>query len=238
MKPWIGITCTRMQTSGQRGGSFVTDAYVSAVRHAGGIPILLPIVDEEELNRAWFDRIDGLLLSGGEDIDPRFFNEDPHPQLGQIVPERDRQEIWLSRWAISEDKPLLAICRGIQILNVALGGGMVQDIGSQVVQPIQHSQKAPFSHASHNIEIESGTKMENIAGGMATYVNSFHHQSVGEVAPGFVVSAWAGDGVTEAIESVDHPFAVGVQWHPEFLVQTEEHAKRLFKAFIESARKF
>lgn len=227
MKPIIGITASL-----DNGKMTVDRTNSDAIFRAGGVPLVLPYtVDENEIEQL-VDRIDGLLLTGGGDIDPTLFGEEPLPGLGSICPERDTLEMALIRRMLDNDKPIFGICRGCQILNIAAGGDMYQDLYTQRDALLQHSQKAPRWHASHTLRIEEGSLLHQIVGESTYKVNSFHHQAVRKLAPGFAHSAATKDGVTEAFESQQHRFVLGVQWHPECTTGVDPISQRLFAAFV------
>lgn len=232
MTPRVGITM-----STEQGKLFVNREYCDAIIQAGGIPFLLPYTEEPAIIGEMAASCDGLLLSGGGDIDPTLFGEEPIPGLGEIVPVRDEMEILLIREFMKQNKPILGICRGCQILNIALGGDMYQDLTSQKTPLLQHSQKAPRSHASHTIEIKDGSLLKSIVGKSSTKVNSYHHQAVRVTASSLVASAWTSDGVIEAIEGKNHPFVLGVQWHPESMASSQTDAQKLFRAFVDACDK-
>ena len=212
--------------------------YVEAITAAGGIPIVLPNLADRQAVRQIVKQIDGLLLSGGADLDPTRFGEEPHPHLGEVMPTRDMFELELVRQYLATQKPLLAICRGCQVLNVALAGDLYQDIYAQISTPLlQHRQHAPRSHASHYVEVEPNSLLAQIVGEERFKVNSFHHQAVRHVPSPLVVSARSSDGIMEAIESRMHPFVLGVQWHPEAMaVAGDQPSIKLFQAFIDACR--
>ena len=228
MKPRIGITpCTRV------------DDYVECVARAGGQPVVLKTTDDAA---AVVGGLDGLLLTGGLDVDPSLYGEEPHATT-QTAPDRDRFEIPLSTAAIELDLPLLAICRGVQVLNVAAGGSLIQDIPSAVTTEVNHSIDVPKEHLAHPIKITPCSRLADALGSACDIetcaVNSRHHQAVDRVAPSFVVSAVSPDGVIEAIERPTSTFCVGVQWHPENFWKTGEFAglfERLVQAATASAR--
>jgi putative glutamine amidotransferase len=225
MKPTIGITpCSRV------------DDYVESVKRAGGEPLLLDPADDPARS---LDRIDGLLLSGGLDVDPALYGEAPHATT-EVDHARDRFEIPLSREAVKRDLPLFAICRGVQVLNVAAGGTLIQDIPSTVTTELTHSIDIPKDHVAHAVRVTPGTRLAASLGASVPAdtcaVNSRHHQSVGKVAPSFVVSAVSADGVVEAIERPESSFCVGVQWHPENFWKTGEFAG-LFGEFVAAAKR-
>lgn len=230
MKPIIGVTASLIQ------GKITLDLEMAnSILHAGGIPYILPFTKEQSVVDEMIGYIDGLLLSGGVDIDPTLFGEEPIPGLGEIVPERDSLEMALIQTALKADLPIFAICRGIQILNVAAGGNMYQDLYSQESDLLQHSQRAPRTHLSHFVQTKENSLLRNITESETFKVNSFHHQAVKDPAPGFIISAISSDGVVEAIESEKHKYVLGVQWHPEFLTSFNEISKKIFKAFIDAS---
>lgn len=233
MKPIIGITSWIDYEKRQY---FVPQEYAKAVEKAGGLPVILPPVETAEDAGRLIATIDGLLLSGGVDLDPAFWGEEPMPRMGKISPERDRSELLLTNKALALELPLLGICRGHQVLAVAGGGSLYQDIHSQVREVLKHSQDAPRWYATHAVTVRPGTKMAAWLGGGTVRVNSFHHQAIRDLPKGFVVSAEAVDGIIEAIESTGHRFAVGVQWHPECFWNREDTFDPIFRAFVDAAR--
>lgn len=223
MKPRIGITpCSRV------------DDYVESVKRAGGEPVLLDPAGDPG---GALDRIDALLLTGGLDVDPALYGEAAHATT-EVDAARDRFEIPLSRDAVARDLPVFAICRGVQVLNVAAGGTLIQDIPSTVTTNLAHSIDIPKDHAAHEVRVAPGTLLAASLGASLPQetcaVNSRHHQAVGRVAPSFVVSATSADGVIEAIERPESAFCVGVQWHPENFWRTGEFGP-LFSAFVNAA---
>ena len=238
MKPLIGITCSRTvggSWSVYSPGHFMDyafDEYSRAILHCGGAPVLLPIAQDQGTIGTILKRLDGLLLSGGPDINPRQYNEQPLKGLGEIDADLDRMELAAAREAYRRDLPVLAVCRGIQTLNVSLGGNLYQDIALQVSGSINHAQKAAKSVSTHTITVASDTRLAEIFRKKHVWVNGRHHQAIKDPAPGLVVSATATDGVIEAIEDLSKRFVVGVQWHPEGTWQNDPHSKRLFKAFV------
>lgn len=235
MKPIIGMT-TSVSSENK---TFVSQDYLDCIANNGGVPVLLPnqpIEKNIDLYASW---IDGLLVTGGDDIDPTLFGEEPHRYLGEIVPERDHFEKRLLEKLLQIDKPIFALCRGCQILNIAANGDMFQDIYAQLDKELlQHQQKAPRSHLSHFVHVKEGSLLSRITGNSRFKVNSFHHQAVRNVADGFVASAYSSDGIIEAIESNNHRFVLGVQWHPECLVKRgDEVSKKLFQSFVEACER-
>jgi putative glutamine amidotransferase len=233
LKPIIGLT-----TNLKENVLSVSTDYIQAITSIGGLPIVLSNLLEEDVNTIAF-LLDGLLLTGGGDIDPTLFNEEPIPNLGNITPERDHFEIALTQKMLQLNKPILGICRGCQLLNIAAGGNMFQDIYSQVDKPLlQHTQSAPRNHASHFIQINKKTQLHEILQSDVAKVNSFHHQAVKKVPKPFEVCAVANDGIIEAIESNEHTFALGIQWHPEGLLTNNDAASAsIFEAFFKACEK-
>ena len=218
------------------------ETYGRAVQLGGGAPVVIPPHLEETELRSIFEHLDGLLLSGGGDIRPAFFGEDDSGLLWSVDERRDRAELALARWALEEGSPLLAICRGVQVLNVAAGGTLVQDIPTQVPNALTHSTVAgrPVVEDAHTVEVAAGSRLAVLVGAGELGVNSAHHQAAKDVGAGLVVTARAPDGIIEGLESPDHPFCVGVQWHPEAMVdghpKMRRKMRRLFEGLVEAAR--
>ncbi|GFN22043.1 gamma-glutamyl-gamma-aminobutyrate hydrolase family protein [Thermanaeromonas sp. C210] len=230
MAPVIGVTCDG-DLENRR--FFLNRAYIEAVSCAGGIPLILPPGPVDLVDR-YLSIIDGLLLTGGGDIDPAFFGQEPREGLGRVFPERDEFELALTRRALERGMPILALCRGMQTLNVAAGGTLYQDIAREVPGCWQHSQRKPRSHPHHTIEILPETLLAAILGPRAR-VNSMHHQAVRDPGEGLRVSARAGDGIIEALEGTRGSFVLGVQWHPEELITRCPEQRQLFQHFISAA---
>lgn len=207
--------------------------YLTSLERSGAIVRVLDAT--HDVLPAALDECDGLLLTGGVDVDPNEYGETPHPTV-ELDPARDDFELALARMAISRDLPLLAICRGSQVLNVAAGGSLIQDLPSQHASTIGHSIVEPKNAIAHDVAIEPGTCLSVLVGAPSIAVNSRHHQAVKATAPGFVVSATSPDGVIEAIEKPGAAFCVGVQWHPENFWATGQF-KSLFDGLIDAARR-
>lgn len=239
MKPVIGIVCG-FDAEHKQGRYYVNRPYIRAVAAAGGIPVLIAETYDAEALSAVFALVDGIVLPGGVDVDPARYGQQRHPNLGQVVPEWDALDVTAAELALARDVPLLGICRGMQVLNVAAGGTLIQDIPAQVAGALAHSQEEDRSRATHDVTIAPKTKLAEIFGAEAPAhtvgVNSFHHQAVQDVAPGFIVTALAKDNIIEAIESTRHRFALGVQWHPEAMTETEPIQAQLFAALVAAAR--
>lgn len=213
--------------------------YVRAVTSGGGAPVILPPYLERPLLRAAFGGLDGLILSGGGDIHPSSFREEDRGLLWRVDQERDQTELTLARWALSESLPVLAICRGIQALNVAAGGTLIQDIPTEVPDPLPHSSVAgrPMPKIAHTVSVKADTRTATLIGAGCVDVNSAHHQAVDAVGGQLLVTARAPDGVVEGLEARDHPFCIGVQWHPEVMIKTVPRMRRLFEGLIEAAER-
>jgi putative glutamine amidotransferase len=215
-------------------------SYVDAVLQAGGLPVLLPPLTNPRALRALYERLDGVLLAGGDDIDPARYGEAPHPRLGAVSPERDTAELQLARWAFADGKPLLGICRGLQVLNVARGGTLWQDLPSEHPEGLDHYTSATLRRwdmVDHAVELDAGSRLAALLGTTAIGLNSLHHQAVKRLGAGLRAVGYAPDGVVEAIEGGGAAFVVGVQGHPETLWQaTEPRWRRLFGGLIAAAR--
>ncbi len=231
MNPLIGITCSIDE---QADRLQLNAAYLEAVEAAGGVPVLLAGGRETALEV--ISRLDGILFTGGVDLDPAYFGEDPLPGLGEVSPRRDLFEVELCRTAHRLGVPSLGICRGCQLMAIALGGDVYQDIPSQLPKALQHAQRGPRFHKSHGVTVTPGSRLAWIAGLDGLRVNSFHHQSVRRLPQGASVCAVAPDGVVEAFEDPSHPFWLGVQWHPEGLWHEDEVASALFRSLVDAAR--
>lgn len=230
MRPLIGITPSQQKDFT---AYFMPRTYSESISRAGGLPIILPYVFQ--MVDDYLERIDGLLLSGGVDTDPLIWKEEPVPGMGRIDPDRDRFEISLIKKALERELPILGICRGCQILNVAVGGTLIQDLEKQQEKVFKHYQDAPRWYPTHTVIIEEGTKLYQLFGRKEIRVNSVHHQAIKDVGPGFTVSARAKDGVVEAIEKEGKGFVLGVQWHPEAMWEKDSRFLEVFKRLIEVA---
>lgn len=215
--------------------SYVNDDYVKSVISAGGIPLIIPVNTEPNIIKAQMENVDGLILSGGYDVNPLLFGEEPHRLLGATFGERDTFESILIKYALKMEKPILGICRGCQILNVICGGTLYQDCSLDKDSFIKHSQENTPAQPSHTITISEDSELYSIFGEKAL-VNSFHHMSIKRVADGFKVIGVASDGIVEAIERVDGSFAIGTQWHPEMMANSNEQMLEIFKLFISKCK--
>ncbi len=236
MKPLIGIT-TRSQLEGDLSRYTGLATYTRAVDLAGGAPVLIPLALSGDALRALYDRLDGLLFQGGVDVHPKEYGETLEPYCGEIDAIRDATELTLLRWALAENKPTLGICRGIQMLNVAAGGSLYQDIPAQLPGKLHHAHVKgnPYDFHAHTIEIEANSRLARALGVTQIAVNSLHHQALKQIAPGFHVTARAPDGIVEAIEPDDARRPIfAVQFHPEWMVDSDPRMREIFKAFVQT----
>jgi putative glutamine amidotransferase len=240
-QPLIGITCSRL-TGGAWGmyslGHFMDytfSDYSQAILHAGGAPVIVPAAQDRKSLARILSSLQGLILSGGPDVHPRRYGEEPLAGLGEVDEALDHMELMAAELAIEKNLPLLGICRGIQVLNIALGGTLYQDIASQVPESICHTPKTDKAVNTHTVRIEAGSRLHQIIGKREIWVNGKHHQAVKDSAPGLVVTARARDGVIEAVEHPGKRYVIGVQWHPEGTWRDDAFSKKLFRSFLRAA---
>ena len=237
MRPLIGIPC-RPLIRAETGKPIYANnrAYVHAVESAGGLPVLIPMINDLNILTALLSRLDGILLSGGIDVHPSHYGEEVHPLTQEVDIELDEFEITLATWAIQQDIPVLGVCRGMQLINVVLGGTLYQDIDNQYPDSIAHSQRhLPITHLAHHIIVEPGSRMEKILGAGEVWVNSHHHQAIKDPGKGVRITGRAPDGVPELLEVPDCRFVMAVQSHPEEIYSIEPAFKRLFSAFVQAS---
>jgi putative glutamine amidotransferase len=209
--------------------------YVRSVERTGALPVILaPGVPGDAV--AHLQRLDGLMLTGGADIDPALYGQAPHARLGRVSRPRDDFEIALCREALRRNLPILAICRGHQVLNVATGGTLVQDIPSESAGDVDHDPKRPRRDRVHEVRILKGSRLRRLLGKETLGVNSFHHQAIRTLGRGLVATAWSPDGLIEAVEAPEQRFVVGVQWHPESFWDDPVGFQPLFLSLVEAAR--
>ena len=218
--------------------AYVNAAYLKAIQAAGGVPLPMAPQLDPRARAEILKRVHGVLLTGGGDVDPARFGEALHPTTSLVSAARDSLEIDLTNWAVETRVPLLAVCRGLQVLNVALGGSLYQDIPSEPGSPIDHSQSGKPRHIPvHHVKVRDGSRLAEILGAVEVDVNSFHHQAIKRLGQRLADVAWAPDSIIEGIELVDGgQFVVGVQWHPEELTENDRAAFNLFAALVKRAR--
>jgi putative glutamine amidotransferase len=248
-RPIIGIPTQALQSFGGIPAGFppswaMSQRYIHALTAAGAIPWMIPLLpDDADTMRGIYDELDGFFLPGGADIDPANYGEERHPSCDHSDPARDRVELIMAEWAMRDHKPILGVCRGLQLLNLAAGGTLWQDVESQRPSSIKHDY-FPFrdGHArdylAHAVTIREGTRLAEILGAGDRKVNSMHHQGIHRLATGFIVSATAPDGLIEGIEGHGDQFLMAVQWHPEALAEKDPLTQRLFEAFTTAARDY
>jgi putative glutamine amidotransferase len=208
--------------------------YLEALDRAGGLPVVVPPLDADAIE-ALLDRIDGVCLSGGPDLDPALYGAEPDPALGPIEPALDVAELALARAADARAMPILGVCRGAQLLNVARGGTLHQHLPDAVPGAVEHRQTGDATATTHTVDVQPGSRVAGVLGATRADVNSFHHQAARDLGTGLLAVAWAPDGAVEAVEAADRGFAVGVQWHVECLTERPEH-QAVFRAFVEACR--
>ncbi|MEZ4558404.1 MAG: gamma-glutamyl-gamma-aminobutyrate hydrolase family protein [Caldilineaceae bacterium] len=229
--PLIGIT-----TYGRdEGNKFALPAeYVDAVRRAGGIPLLVPPAEPHlDLLLA---KLDGLILAGGGDLDPELYAGSPHETIYMVDPERDRSELTMARQVAAQGKPTLGICRGAQVINVALGGSLIEHLPDEVGHDVVHRILPPEEPAKHGVQVAAASRLAAILQSDHVVPTSWHHQAMRRVADGLTVVAWAPDGTVEAAELAGHPWLLAVQWHPEMTAAHDPTQQRLFDAFVAACR--
>ncbi|HEV7763471.1 MAG TPA: gamma-glutamyl-gamma-aminobutyrate hydrolase family protein [Thermoanaerobaculia bacterium] len=234
-KPIIGIGSDVLRVEGERDRAFAFLTYVDSLRRAGAVPVVIPPQPENASDLV--EGLDGVLLAGGDDCDPQLYGQERHDTVTDLMDERRQSnDMALAKAARERGIPTLGICLGLQMMNVAAGGTLVQDIDSHIETEIQHVS-LPAARVRHDVMIEQGTKLASIVPATELNVNSSHHQSVGQIADGLRVTAHAPDGIIEGIEDPRHPFYVGVQWHPEDMTG-EGSAGSIFDAFVKAAREY
>ena len=233
-KPLIGIGADVYHQTGERDRAFAFTTYIDSLRRAGALPVVIP--PQPENAAALLEHLDGLLLAGGDDCDPAVYGEARHESVDPVMdPNRQSNDLSLARLARERDLPTLGICLGMQVMNVAAGGSLIQDIDSAMQTDINHVSP-PSDRARHEVLVDGDTKLGGIVGGTELDVNSSHHQAIKNVGDGLRVTAHASDGIVEGLEDPARTFYVGVQWHPEDM-SGEASAESIFGAFIEAARK-
>jgi putative glutamine amidotransferase len=248
-RPVIGVPTQTLQSLGGVPADIppswvMSQRYIRALTAAGALPWMIPLVgDDEETLRGIYEQLDGVFLPGGADIDPAAYGEDRHPRCDKSDPPRDRVELALARWAMADRKPILGVCRGLQLVNLAAGGTLYQDLADQMAGSIKHDY-FPFGgrrardYLAHEVRIAEQSRLAEIFGAGALKVNSMHHQGIRSLGAGLVATAVAPDGLVEAVEGNDGSYLVAVQWHPEALTDGSLEARKLFESFTAAAAEF
>lgn len=234
-KPLIGITLNHREDT----YFTIRGNYIDSIIRAGGVPVPLCYAEKDTELPEIVEMLDGILFSGGEDVNPKYYGEETQEACGKISDDRDEFELKLYEYAVSKNLPVLGICRGIQLINVAAGGTLIQDIPTftEGKMPLEkHKQQPPYEKVAHSSKVLKNTFFSEIYKCDEIMTNSMHHQAVKELAPGFVTGVVSDDGIIEAIYSEEHNFVVGVQWHPEFLWDQNGETEKLFEAFIEATK--
>jgi putative glutamine amidotransferase len=231
-KPLIGIGSDVLHKQGERDRAFVYTTYIESLKRAGAVPVLIPPQPENAADV--IEGLDGILLAGGDDCDPAEYGEEKHSSSELMDPRRQKSDLGLAKLARERGIPTLGVCLGVQVMNVAAGGTLIQDINSAMQTEIEHASD-PSDRGRHGVIIEQGTRLSQILGDRELDVNSSHHQAIRDLGDGLRVTAHAPDGVIEGLEDPRHPFYVGVQWHPEDM-PGERSAEVLFGAFVDAAR--
>ena len=229
MKPVIGIVPLIDET---KDSFWMLPGYMQGITEAGGIPVMLPLTDDKETIGRLLDLLQGILLTGGHDVDPLLYGEEPIPQCGKPCRERDAMEAELLRQALERDMPVLGICRGIQFLNVHLKGTLYQDLPAQHPSDIEHHQKPPYDVPVHSVSILKDSPLFALLNRDTLSVNSYHHQAIREKSEELKIMAVSEDGLVEAVEMPDRRFVWAVQWHPEFSFRKDESSRRIFREFV------
>lgn len=237
MQPIIGITTYQGKNPDDYPTVALMQSYVGAILQAGGVPVLIPSMLAENGWQTLYSKLDGILFTGGGDISLDYFKGDPHARIDGVDLLRDAIELNLFKTAITDSRPFLGICRGAQLMNVALGGTLYTHIPDQLPNALDHSYPGHMRTALvHEVRVEEGTHIAEILGEPILKVNSLHHQGLKDIAPGLRIAGYAPDGLVEAIELPDHPFGMAVQWHPEWLTD-QPSTRNLFRKFVEAAGK-
>jgi putative glutamine amidotransferase len=233
--PLVGVTASRIHNSKGFPTMMVMEAYTRAVAEAGAIPLIIPLGISSESLQTIVDRLDGILFTGGGDVRPQVYGSQDHPLVSEIDDDRDRVELDLFRLLNSTGKPFLGICRGIQLINIALGGTIYEDILDQHPGALKHDcSHYARNYLAHPVEITEDSQLRRILGTSQVEVNSLHHQGLRQLAPGAKATAWSPDGIVEAIEVPGYSFGLAVQWHPEWL-QEHPSMRDLFRTFVQAA---
>lgn len=233
MKPLIGIVSLYDET---KESFWMLPGYVQGLEDAGAAPMILPLTADREALARYAALCDGFLFPGGHDVDPALYGEEPSPLCGTVCPERDSMERLLFPLALETGKPLLGICRGVQMMNVMLGGALYQDLPAERPSEVEHHGQPPYDQVIHTVTVAEGSPLAQAVGAGEMGVNSYHHQGIKTLGRGLKIAAAAPDGLVEAVYLPDHRFALAVQWHPEFSYKSDENSRKIFRAFVDAAR--
>lgn len=231
MKPLIAIVSLYDET---KESYWMLPGYSLALEQAGASPVILPPTSDRDTLVRYVQTFDGFLFPGGHDLDPSLYSGPPSEKLGPLCPQRDGMERQLFPLALESRKPLLGICRGIQLFNSMLGGDLYQDIPTEHPSEIEHHETPPYDKVAHQVTVGESTLLEKILCVRELGVNSYHHQGIKRLGRDLQVNAVAPDGMVEAVSIANHPFALAVQWHPEFSYQSDENSRKIFKAFVDA----
>ena len=231
MKPVIGVMPLWDEL---RDSLWMLPGYLDGISQAGGLPLIFPFTSDEEEISQLMDRCDGFLLTGGHDVSPDIYGEDPLPQLQECCRKRDDMELIVLRKAVEQDKSVLGICRGLQFINAALGGTLYQDLPTQRPSGVEHHQSGAYDAPTHDVDLVADSPLCRYLGKTSMKVNSYHHQGVKDLADSLSVMGTAPDGLTEALYRPSSRFLWAVQWHPEFMFRTDADSREIFRAFVES----
>ncbi|MCR4589294.1 MAG: gamma-glutamyl-gamma-aminobutyrate hydrolase family protein [Lachnospiraceae bacterium] len=235
MKPVIGLVPL---VDENKDSLWMLPGYMDGITEAGGIPVMLPLTGDEETIRQLLDTVHGVLFTGGHDVHPSVYGEEPIPECAAASRERDEMEGTLLKYALEKDMPVLGICRGIQFINAYLGGTLYQDLPTQYSSEVEHHQKPPYDTPAHKVNIVENSGLYGLLNKGSLSVNSYHHQAIKEKAESLKTMAVSEDGLTEAVEMPGKRFVWAFQWHPEFSFRTDENNRKIFEKFIEISRTY
>lgn len=230
-KPMIGIIPL---VDAEKESYWMLPGYMKGIEQAGGIPVMLPLTSDKEALRQLADALDGFLFTGGQDVSPSVYGQVPSAQCGELCRERDEMEEYLFRLVFEQDKPVLGICRGIQLMNVLMGGTLYQDLPTEHPSVVKHRQLPPYDAPSHSVELAPDSPLYDLLKTDRLMVNSCHHQAIKELAPGLEAMAVSEDGLAEAVCAKEKSFVWAVQWHPEFSFLSDANSRAIFQKFIQN----